>query len=149
MFSPPSLELPAELAQYVRERGHQVHDCDSVLDALAGADVVYATRVQRERMTEEVLASANISGNLLNKQILTEAGAQDIIIMHPLPRDSRMDSFDLSSDVDDLPGLSIFRQTDNGVLIRMAIFLTTLGCSHDTVRATTKQRPWDATLRWP
>ena len=118
-------------------------------DALVGADVVYATRVQRERMTEEVLANANISGNLLNRRILKKAGAAEIIIMHPLPRDSRMDSFDLSNDVDDLPGLSIFRQTDNGVLIRMAIFLTALGCSSDMVKATTKQRPWDATLRWP
>lgn len=148
LFSPPSLELPSEIARYVRERGHQVVLCDSVPETLVGADVVYATRVQRERMTEEVLASAKISGNLLKRHMLAEAGALDIIIMHPLPRDSRMDSFDLSSDVDDLPGMSIFRQTDNGLLIRMAIFLTALGCTHDMVRATTKQRPWDATLRW-
>lgn len=148
VYSPPSLELPPEVASYARSRGHRVVDCASVPDALVGADVVYATRVQRERMTEEVLATANISGNLLNRQLLLEAGAGEIIIMHPLPRDSRMDSFDLSADVDDLPGLSIFHQTDNGVLIRMAIFLTALGCSQDMVRATTKQRPWDATLRW-
>jgi len=148
MFSPPSLELPVEVERYAREHGHRVIDCDTVPEALVGADVVYATRVQRERMTEEVLVTANVSGNLLNKRLLAEADASDIIIMHPLPRDSRMDSFDLSSDVDDLPGLSIFRQTDNGVLIRMAIFLTTLGCSADAVKATIKQRPWDATLRW-
>ena len=148
-YSPPSLELPPDVAHYARARGHQVCDAESVTDALVGADVVYATRVQRERMTEEVLANANISGNLLNRRILKKAGAAEIIIMHPLPRDSRMDSFDLSNDVVDLPGLSIFRQTDNGVLIRMAIFLTALGCSSDMVKATTKQRPWDATLRWP
>lgn len=148
-YSPPSLELPEDLVWYARQRGHQVIDCDSVVEALAGADVVYATRVQRERMTEELLASSKFSGNLLNWQMLAEANALDIIIMHPLPRDSRMNSFDLSNDVDDLPGLSIFRQTDNGVLIRMAIFLTALGCSPDAVKATTKQRPWDATLRWP
>ena len=148
-YSPPSLELPPDVAHYARARGHQVCDAESVTDALVGADVVYATRVQRERMTEEVLANANISGNLLTRRILKKAGAAEIIIMHPLPRDSRMDSFDLSNDVDDLPGLSIFRQTDNGVLIRMAIFLTALGCSSDMVKATTKQRPWDATLRWP
>ncbi len=148
MFSPPSLELPIDVERFVRERGHQIIDCDSVTEALVGADVVYATRVQRERMTKEVLATANVAGNLLNKEILAEAQASEIIIMHPLPRDSRMDSFDLSNDVDDLPGLSIFRQTDNGVLIRMAIFLTTLGCTADQVKATMKQRPWDATLRW-
>lgn len=148
LFSPPSLELPIEVAQYAIARGHRVTDCASVAEALSGADTVYTTRVQRERMTEEVLASANVHGSLLNRQILTAAGARDVIIMHPLPRDSRLDSYDLSTDVDDLPGLSIFRQTDNGLLIRMAIFLTALGCSADRVRTTLKQRPWDATLRW-
>lgn len=148
VFSPPSLELPLEVEDYVRERGHQVSVCDSVGEAVTESDVVYATRVQRERMTGEVLVSANVTGNLLNKQILLDAGVPEIIIMHPLPRDSRMDSFDLSPDVDSLPGLSIFRQTDNGLLIRMAIFLTALGCSADSVNATIKQRPWDATLRW-
>ena len=136
-------------AQNVAESGGSLTVSHDIESAYRGADVVYATRVQRERMTEEVLANANISGNLLNRRILKKAGAAEIIIMHPLPRDSRMDSFDLSNDVDDLPGLSIFRQTDNGVLIRMAIFLTALGCSSDMVKATTKQRPWDATLRWP
>ena len=149
LFSPASLELPAKVAEFARSHGHKVIGCASVFDALTGSDCVYATRVQRERMTEEALNSANISGNLLNRAILERAGATETIIMHPLPRDSRMDSFDLAADVDDLPGLSIFRQTDNGVLIRMAIFLIALGCSPDTVRATTKQRPWDATLRWP
>lgn len=148
LFSPPSLELPAGIDRYVTERGHRIHVLDTVAEAVAGADIVYATRVQRERMTEEVLATANMSGSLLDKSVLLEAEATDIVIMHPLPRDSRMDSYDLSTDVDDLPGLSIFRQTDNGVNVRMAIFLTTLGCSTEMVRVTTKQRPWSAKLRW-
>lgn len=66
-------------------------DCDAVPEALVGADVVYATPRWRKRMTEEVLVTANVSGNLLNKRLLAEADASDIIIMHPLPRDSRMD----------------------------------------------------------
>ncbi|WP_203567240.1 aspartate carbamoyltransferase [Aestuariimicrobium ganziense] len=148
VFSPPSLELPPEIAHYATLRGHRVTEYDTVVEAICGADVVYATRVQRERMTEEVAASGALQGNLIDRRVLMEADALDIIIMHPLPRDSRADAFDLSNDVDDLPGLSIFTQTDNGLVVRMAIFLTALGCSPDTVRATTKQRPWDATLRW-
>lgn len=146
LYSPPSLELPGKVSGAAISAGHRAHVCDSVVDAVSGADVVYATRVQRERMTDEI--SANVVGSLLNKSHLLEAEATDILIMHPLPRDSRADSFDLATDVDDLPGLSIFKQTDNGVLIRMAIFLTTLGCSADAVRATSKQRPWSATLDW-
>ena len=46
-YSPPSLELPPDVAHYARARGHQVCDAESVTDALVGADVVYATRVQR------------------------------------------------------------------------------------------------------
>ncbi|MCI1747235.1 MAG: aspartate carbamoyltransferase [Acidipropionibacterium sp.] len=148
LFSPPSLELPVDIERYVVERGHRIVEADSATEAVTGADAVYATRVQRERMTEEVLTSANVSGNLLNRGMLREAGSEDIIIMHPLPRDSRLDSFDLSTDVDDLPGLSIFHQTDNGLRVRMAIFLVAMGCSVDAVKAATKSQRWNATLDW-
>ena len=146
LFAPTGLEMPDAIESYVLDRGHHVVTCDSVGEAVSGADIVYATRVQRERMTDEMLASANTTGDLLNKQILLDAGAQDIIIMHPLPRDSRPGNYDLSADVDELPGLAIFRQTDNGTNVRMGISLTTRGVSADAVRATTKQRPWNATL---
>lgn len=146
LFSPDGLELPDATADYVRARGHRVERSDSVVDAVSGAQVVYATRVQRERMTEEV--HAGVRGSLLNRDLLAQAGALDVIIMHPLPRDARPDAFDLSSDVDDLAGLAIFHQTDNGLLVRMALFLTALGCSADSVRATLKQRPWSAALDW-
>lgn len=147
LFSPPSLEMPNDFLQVAADRGHQVDVYDTVGEAITGSDVVYATRVQRERMTEEVLAGTDTSGDLLNKQILTDAGAQDVIIMHPLPRDERPNAYDLAADVDELPGLAIFNQTDNGVNVRMAIFLTTLGVSADMVRTTIKQRPWSAKLR--
>ena len=146
LFAPGGLELPPEIEQYAVARGHTVEVMDDVVDAVRGADVIYATRVQRERMTEE-LAGANAHGDLLNKAILARADNLDAILMHPLPRDSRPDSYDLSSDVDDLPGLAIFHQTDNGLNIRMAIFLTALGVTIEAVHLTTKQRPWKATLR--
>jgi len=146
LFSPPSLELPAAIEDFVTARGHRVVTCHSAVEAVSGADVVYATRVQRERITEELPAS--MKGALLDRQMLLEAEATDIVIMHPLPRDSRHDSYDLSTSVDDLPGLAIFHQTDNGIPVRMAIFLTALGVSEEAVRMTLRQRPWDARLRW-
>ena len=145
LFAPPGLELPDEVARHAFERGHSVRICGSVEEALRGADVVYATRVQRERM--DAALSGATTGNLLNRAHLERADNLDIVIMHPLPRDSRPDSYDLSNDVDDLPGLAIFHQTDNGVSVRMAIFLTVLGVSIEAVTLTTKQRPWKATLR--
>ncbi|MCL2784755.1 MAG: aspartate carbamoyltransferase [Propionibacteriaceae bacterium] len=146
LFAPVSLELPGEVERYVTARGHKVRFVDTVVEAVRGADVIYATRVQRERMTEE-LAQANARGDLLNWAILAEADNLEAILMHPLPRDSRPDSYDLSSDVDDLPGLAIFHQTDNGLNVRMAIFLTALGVSNEAVTMTMKRRPWKATLR--
>lgn len=143
LFSPASLEIPQYVVDYVTERGHSVTVCDSVHEALTGSDVVYATRVQRERMTEE-LTSAH--PDLLTKQIILEAGVPEILIMHPLPRDARPGNYDLSVDVDDLPGLAIFKQTDNGINVRMAIFLTTLGASVEAVKATMKSRPWNEVL---
>lgn len=142
LYAPPSLELPAEVREYAVARGCEFHECDDQIQALRGSDIVYATRVQRERMTEEIARSKILQGCLLNKAMLQEAGATDIIICHPLPRDSRPESFDLSTDVDDLPGLSIFRQTDNGVLVRMAMFLTTLGVTRDLIAAKTKHKGW-------
>lgn len=142
LYSPPSLELPDYIAQYVQTRGCQVVYCDNQIQALKQADVVYATRVQRERMTEEIANSQEIQGCLLNKAMLSQADALDIVICHPLPRDSRPDSFDLSTDVDDLPHLAIFQQTDNGVLVRMAMFLMTIGVPLEVVKAKTKQKIW-------
>ena len=147
LFAPPGLELPEPIAREALERGHRLITCDSAVEAVVGADVVYATRVQRERLAAD-LADAPLMGDLLNKSMLLEAGNPEIIIMHPLPRDSRPGSFDLSPDVDDMGGLAIFHQTDNGLAVRMAIFLTVLGVDAEQVRLTTKQRPWKADVRW-
>lgn len=142
LFAPPSLELPAYIREYAQARGSVVVDCANQIEALTGADIVYATRVQRERMPEDIAKSPELQGCLLNREMLEKAGVLDIIICHPLPRDSRPESFDLSTDVDDLPGLSIFRQTDNGVLVRMAMFLMTMGISLEMVQAKTKTKIW-------
>ena len=146
LFAPAGLELPEEVSSVALARGHRVRVAPSVVDAVRGADAVYATRVQRERLTDERSASSLV-GDLLNRSMLEQAGNLEAVIMHPLPRDSRPGSYDLSSDVDDLPGLAIFHQTDNGLAIRMAIFLTVLGVSTEAVHLTTKQRPWRADLR--
>lgn len=52
------------------------------------------------------------------------------MIMHPLPRDSRADANELDIDLDSNPNLAIFRQTDNGVLVRMALFALVLDVAH-------------------
>ncbi|MFC2640413.1 MAG: aspartate carbamoyltransferase [Propionibacterium acidifaciens] len=127
VFGPPALALPAEFFDLVHAGGNAIVECDSVQGAIAPADVIYCTRVQKERLSEEDEQRVHLTGDLLNRAILDEAARPESIIMHPLPRDSRHNSFDLSPDVDGWPGLAIFHQTDNGLLIRMAIFSIALG----------------------
>ena len=63
----------------------------------------------------------------LNQEIYTKNCEPNTIIMHPLPRDSRKDANELDDDLNQNPNLAIYRQTDNGLLIRMALFCLILG----------------------
>ena len=61
--------------------------------------------------------------------------------MHPLPRDSRAEANELDADLNQHPNLAIFRQADNGVLIRMALFALILDIS-DKIKDSTKEIGW-------
>ena len=65
--------------------------------------------------------------------------------MHPLPRDSRSDANELDSDLYENPNLAIFRQADNGVVIRMAMFALVLGVE-DKIEETSKLVHWKVGL---
>jgi aspartate carbamoyltransferase catalytic subunit len=67
--------------------------------------------------------------------------------MHPLPRDSRKEANELDNDLNLHPSLAIFRQTDNGVLIRMALFALTLGVAGE-VGKHDEQVPWYTAQRF-
>lgn len=140
LYSPPSLELPEEF--FERTDAHRLTVCDSVADALKGADVVYCTRVQRERITDELVAASIESKMLLDRQMVLDHSSKELVIMHPLPRDSRPGSYDLAADVDDLPGLAIFHQTDNGLMVRMAIFCTIFGLDAKALKASYTVPRW-------
>ena len=61
--------------------------------------------------------------------------------MHPLPRDSRIEANELDNDLNLNPNLAIFRQADNGVLVRMALFALTLGVEQ-LVSKYEREVPW-------
>jgi len=126
LVSPPSLEMPEEIVSLIALRGHDVETSDSLEQALPNADVVYTTRIQRERLTGETI-DGFLSAFEINKKVIEQYCNKDVIVMHPLPRDSRPGAYDLNTDLDGDPRLAIFRQTDNGVPVRMAIFATILG----------------------
>lgn len=127
LISPSGLEMPSDIIDYVAARGdHTIEQTDSMRAGLANADVIYATRVQKERFSEEQLAGYSADFQI-NKALIDTYAKKDVIIMHPLPRDSREDAHDLSVDLNYDPRLAIFRQADNGIPVRMAIFAVLLG----------------------
>ncbi|HEX8956579.1 MAG TPA: aspartate carbamoyltransferase, partial [Burkholderiaceae bacterium] len=66
----------------------------------------------------------------VDRAMLDAACSPNTFVMHPLPRDSRAGANDLSTDLNQDPRLAIFRQTDNGIPVRMAIFAVLLGVDH-------------------
>ena len=127
LASPPGLEMPHDIIEHVGARGnHTIKQTHSMAEGLKDADVIYATRVQKERFSDELMEGYSADYQI-NKALIDAHAKEDVIIMHPLPRDSREDAHDLSIDLNHDPRLAIFRQADNGIPVRMAIFAVLLG----------------------
>lgn len=128
LVSPPGLEMPTSLIDLVVSRGHRVEQRDSLVSDFGDLDVVYTTRIQKERFTDEMSESfAGVSQEFtVNRAFLDRHCTPTTVVMHPLPRDSRPGANDLSVDLNGDSRLAIFRQTDNGIPLRMAIFATLL-----------------------
>ena len=127
LVSPKGLEMPDYILEQVSRGGdHVIEQSNALEQGLAGVDVIYATRVQKERFSGEDLEGYTADFQV-NKAIIDQCCGPDVIVMHPLPRDSREGANDLSVDLNDDPRLAIFRQTDNGIPVRMAIFAVLLG----------------------
>ncbi len=122
LISAPELALPSRYIDALRLSGHEVIESDRLEDGISRADILYVTRTQEERFGSQVEADKYKGIYKVNRHIYTEFCEPNTVIMHPLPRDSRENASDLDPDLNENPNLAIFRQTDNGVLIRMALF---------------------------
>jgi aspartate carbamoyltransferase catalytic subunit len=122
LVSPVELRMPESIIEYLRERGHTVVESDQLEASIKQVDIVYSTRLQEERFASSQEADLYRGRFRLNQSVYTEHCQPNTVIMHPLPRDSRANARELDVDLNDNPNLAIFRQTDNGVLVRMALF---------------------------
>lgn len=120
--SPPELEIPADIIKELNDKGHNTQVCHSLQDGIHNTDIVYVTRTQEERFPSQDEANKYRGLFRLNQAIYTENCEPNTVIMHPLPRDSRSEAQELDDDLNQNPNLAIFRQTDNGVVVRMALF---------------------------
>jgi len=121
LVSPEILRLPLDHANELRDKGIRVRETYHVAEVISSADVLYVTRVQKERFAdltqhEEVRGFYEITPDLMK-----QAKAQ-MVIMHPLPRVG-----EIHYAVDDDPRAAYFRQMRNGMYIRMALLAAVLG----------------------
>jgi aspartate carbamoyltransferase catalytic subunit len=122
LVSPEELRMPGAIVEDLRSAGHQVLESEVLEESIAHVDIVYSTRIQEERFASQAEADLYRGRFRLNQSVYTRHCEPNTVIMHPLPRDSRDNARELDDDLNDNPNLAIFRQTDNGVLVRMALF---------------------------
>ena len=113
--SPESLKMPVEITSDLRSRGAEIEETEDVEKALSVSDMVYVTRVQRERFENSEDYEKVKGVYIINREIINRA-KKGITILHPLPRVN-----EISTDVDDYEGAAYFRQAHNGLYVRMAL----------------------------
>ncbi len=123
-ISPETLSMPqrhlSQIEDTAAEPPVSVNAIDEVLDEL---DVLYATRVQIERFSEEQQANAReIAADFVINAALMDRAPEDMILMHPLPRVDEIDP-----EIDDDPRAVYFEQAHGGVAVRMALVAHLLG----------------------
>lgn len=121
LISPKELKIPEYLKEEVLERNNvefcETNDIEEYMEQL---DILYMTRVQKERFFNEEDYVRLKDYYILNKEKLEKA-KEDLCIMHPLPRVN-----EISVDVDEDKRAAYFRQAENGKYIRMALILKML-----------------------
>lgn len=145
LVSPGELRLPEDLLNQLNEAGASVVQTENLEEGISEVDIIYVTRVQEERFKNKEDANKYRGLLSLNQSIYTANCEPNTVIMHPLPRDSRSDANELDRDLYENPNLAIFRQADNGVVIRMAIFALVLGVENK-ISETAKSVNWKVGL---
>ena len=121
LISPPELVVPSYIRDDVlKARGIPFTEVKSLEDAMPDLDILYMTRVQRERFFNEEDYIRMKDFYILDKQKM-ELARENMLVLHPLPRVN-----EISTEVDDDPRAAYFTQAKNGVFIRMALILTLL-----------------------
>lgn len=121
LVAPPTLRMPREILEVVKDLGATPKVLDDPSDAIKDADVLYVTRIQKERFPDpqeylKVAGSYRVDLNLLRE------GKKELAIMHPLPRVR-----EIAPEVDRTPHALYFKQAFNGVPVRMALLSLILG----------------------
>ncbi len=119
-ISPPELTVPDYITDMLTEKGITYEEVIRLEDSIAQLDLLYMTRVQRERFFNEEDYVRLKDFYILNKEKM-QLAKQDMLVLHPLPRVN-----EISVEVDEDPRAVYFKQAQYGVYVRMALILTLL-----------------------
>jgi aspartate carbamoyltransferase catalytic subunit len=119
--APPSLQMPKEHIRHIESRGIKPKMSSSLEEVVGDADVLYVTRIQKERFPDAAEYQKVAGAYKINLEMLKDV-KKDMVIMHPLPRVTEIDP-----EVDGTEHAKYFEQAFNGVPVRMALLALVLG----------------------
>jgi aspartate carbamoyltransferase catalytic subunit len=119
--APEELRMPREVCDGLRQRGLDVVETEDLAGAIAKSDIVYMTRIQRERFATPA-DYERLKGAYVLNRTLVEGVNPNVTILHPLPRVDEIDT-----DLDTYEGAAYFREAANGVPVRMALMTLVTG----------------------
>ena len=115
LSSPPSLALPDDIREHLTQMGAKIRVEDHLPHAVKDADVLYVTRIQKERFGDDA-EYAKVAGSYRIDAALLAGVKPRLIVLHPLPRTG-----EIAPEVDNTPHAAYFRQAFLGVPVRMAL----------------------------
>jgi len=119
--APSALQMPMETVNHVKNMGGSITSTTDINEAISEADVLYVTRIQRERFPDPAEYEKVAGMYRIDIDTLREA-KKDLIVMHPLPRID-----EIAPEVDSTPHARYFQQAFNGIPVRMALLAALLG----------------------
>jgi aspartate carbamoyltransferase catalytic subunit len=119
--APDALRLPVEVTDHLRAEGVEFEETPDLSKAIQGADILYMTRIQKERFANPEEYERLKSSYILTREMVERINPK-LVVLHPLPRVT-----EIATDVDALQTAAYFRQAGNGVYTRMALLALVAG----------------------
>ena len=120
-FSPEGLNIPPYVRNSLKDMGATFTEHEGLNGSLGELDVLYVTRIQKERFFSEEEYLRKRNSYVVNRETL-ERAKEDLLILHPLPRNE-----EIATEIDTLPNAGYFRQALYGLQMRMALISQCLG----------------------
>jgi aspartate carbamoyltransferase catalytic subunit len=119
--APALLQMPKETAKQLEKEGARARLCSTLEEVIAEADVLYVTRIQKERFPDPS-EYQKVAGSYRVDNVLLREAKKNLVIMHPLPRVD-----EIAPEVDSTENAKYFDQAFNGVPVRMALLSLVMG----------------------